>query len=342
MGYRYIGSKARIADEIIEYIDYNGEGYFIDAFSGTGIVAHKAANMGWKVKVNDMMKNAVVMTVAGLVSEEDVHFDFVGGYEACIDYLNKLEPEKGYFWRVYSPASSQFEDVERRYFTENNASKIDAIVNQIHSWNKQRVINEYEFIILMADVIVATNSVANIAGTYGCFLSKWTKQSEKDFWIEKRLLRRKKIDFMHSNRDVFEIESEENDVVYFDPPYTKRQYASYYHILESIVCGDEIQVEGTSGLRPWRDKASVFCYKKKALNALVQLIIKQKARRVILSYSDDGHVNLSELVTELRKTGEVEIVELKSIARYTPNKTAVNNKTVVKEYLIDYRKKDKK
>lgn len=39
MGYRYIGSKARIADEIIEYIDYNGEGYFIDAFSGTGIVA---------------------------------------------------------------------------------------------------------------------------------------------------------------------------------------------------------------------------------------------------------------------------------------------------------------
>lgn len=39
MGYRYIGSKAGIADEIIEYIDYNGEGYFIDAFSGTGIVA---------------------------------------------------------------------------------------------------------------------------------------------------------------------------------------------------------------------------------------------------------------------------------------------------------------
>ena len=93
MGYRYIGSKARIADEIIEYIDYNGEGYFIDAFSGTGIVAQKAANKGWNVKVNDMMKNAVVMTVAGLMSEDDIQLKFDGGYEACIDYLNSLKPE---------------------------------------------------------------------------------------------------------------------------------------------------------------------------------------------------------------------------------------------------------
>lgn len=342
MGYRYIGSKARIANEIIEYIDYNGEGYFIDAFSGTGIVAQKAANKGWKVKVNDMMKNAVVMSVAGLMSEYDIHFDFVGGYGACIDYLNSMEPEKGYFWRVYSPASLQFEDVERRYFTEKNASKIDAIVNQIHLWNKQGIITEYEFITLMADVIIATNNVANIAGTYGCFLSKWTKQSEKEFWLEKRSLRKNKVDLIYSNKDVFEIESEENDVVYFDPPYTKRQYASYYHILETIVCGDEAQVEGTSGLRPWKDKASVFCYKKKALNALLQLILKQKARRIVLSYSDDGHVNLYDLVNELRRTGEVEIIEFKTIGRYTPNKTALNNKAVVKEYLIDYRKKDKK
>ena len=136
MGYRYIGSKARIADEIIKYIDYKGEGSFIDAFSGTGVVAHKAANKGWKVIVNDVMKNAVVMSVSGLMGEDDIHFDFIGEYETCIDFLNLLEPEKGYFWRVYSPASLQFEGVERRYFTEKNASKIDAVVNQIHLWNR--------------------------------------------------------------------------------------------------------------------------------------------------------------------------------------------------------------
>ena len=65
----------------------------------------------------------------------------------------------------------------------------------------------------MADVIIATNNVANIAGTYGCFLSKWTKQSEKEFLIEKRLLRRDKVDLIHTNKDVFEVESEKNDIV---------------------------------------------------------------------------------------------------------------------------------
>ena len=341
MGYRYIGSKARIADEIIKYIDYKGDGYLIDAFSGTGIVAQKAADRGWKVKVNDMMKNAVVMSVAGLMSEGDINFDFIGGYEACIAYLNSLEPEKGYFWRVYSPASLKYEDVERRYFTETNACKIDAAVKQIHLWKASRIITESEFATLMSSVISATNNVANIAGTYGCFLSKWTKQSENDFIIEKRCLRKDKVNFEYSNKDVFEVESEEKDVVYLDPPYTKRQYASYYHILETIVCGDEVEVEGISGLRPWKNKASVFCYKKKALNALVQLITQQKAKRVIISYSDDGHVELSDLLNELEATGDVKIVELKTIGRYTPNKAALNNRAVVKEYIIDYWKKDK-
>ena len=63
MGYRYIGSKARIADEIIAYLGKpsSPEARFIDGFSGTGIVASKAADIGWQVVINDMMKNAVVM-----------------------------------------------------------------------------------------------------------------------------------------------------------------------------------------------------------------------------------------------------------------------------------------
>ena len=46
MGYRYIGSKARIAKEILDYLGHPEieDGYFIDAFSGTGIVASTAAD----------------------------------------------------------------------------------------------------------------------------------------------------------------------------------------------------------------------------------------------------------------------------------------------------------
>lgn len=340
MGYRYIGSKARIADEIIKYIGKpTGDGYFIDAFSGTGIVAEKAADYGWKIKVNDMMKNAVIMSTARLLSMEDISFMNFGDYESCIALLNNLEGEKGFIWKEYSPASKNEVGIERKYFSEKNAAKIDAIIRTLKEWLKNKVITENEYVLLMNDVISAVNDIANIAGTYGCFLSKWSSQANNDIELKKTQLREKKVNFVSSNEDVFNLTSNKSDVVYLDPPYTKRQYASYYHILETIVCGDEPVVEGVSGLRPWKEKASVFCYKTKALKALIELIISQKAHRVVLSYSNEGHVILDELIEELTPYGTVKLFELSSIGRYTPNKAAVNNNTSVKEYLIDFYRK---
>jgi len=143
------------------------------------------------------------------------------------------------------------------------------------------------------------------------------------------------------NHDVSLVKTFDTDIVYLDPPYTKRQYASYYHIHETIVCGDEPIVEGVSGLRPWKDKASVYCYKAKALDALVELIITQKAKRVLLSYSNEGHVRLSDLQQQLSKHGSVDIIDLGSIGRYRPNRTAVSNSSNVREYLVDFRHGEK-
>lgn len=339
MGYRYIGSKARIADDIITYIGKpsSTDGHFIDSFSGTGIVASKAADMGWPIVINDMMKNAVVMSESRLLAECDVPFSEIGGYEKAIAELNALEGREGFIWREYSPASKKHCGVERKYFTEQNAKKIDAITQTVHEWREKGKITDQEFSLLMANIITATNDVANIAGTYGCFLSKWSKAALNPLELTRSMLRKEPVEYITHNSDVFKIESTFNDTVYLDPPYTKRQYASYYHIHETIVCGDEPVVEGTSGLRPWKDKASVFCYKTKALDALVQLITNQKAHRVLLSYSDEGHVRLEELKDRLSTHGTVEIVDLGSIGRYRPNKVAVENNANVCEYLIDFR-----
>lgn len=340
MGYRYIGSKARIVDEIMEYLGkpHSGSGRFIDAFSGTGVVAEKAALLGWKIHINDMMECAKVMSESRLISMQEAKFEALGGYESTIKILNNLDGIEGFIYTEYSPKSSVFCGIERKYFTENNAKKIDHVIKQIHEWKKEKVISEKEFTLLLSDVISAVNRIANIAGTYGCFMSKWTNQALGDFQLECSILINQPIDYIASVLDVFEIESEENDVIYFDPPYTKRQYASYYHILETIVCGDAPIVEGVSGLRPWRDKASVFCYKVKALKALSQLILQQKAKRVLLSYSNDGHINLEDLVQELQPYGTVELIEVGTIGRYRPNTVAGINRKEVKEYLIDYRR----
>ena len=337
MGYRYIGSKARIAKDIIQYLGEpnNDDGFFIDAFSGTGIVASKAADLGWKIKVNDMMHNAAIMTEARLVSRSEASFTALGGYEKALETLSQAERE-GFIWREYSPASLLKVGIERKYFTEENAKKIDGIVARIHDWRNNGIISEPEFALLTATLIVATNDVANIAGTYGCFLSKWQAQALEPLHLRPLELREKKVEYCVTTDDVFKVKSRSEDIVYLDPPYTKRQYASYYHILETITLGDEPIVKGVAGLRPWKSKSSVFCYKVKALNALVNLVESQGARRILISYSNDGHVQLDQLVEKLRKTGTVNIVEIGSIGRYRPNQMASSHKAEVKEYLIDH------
>lgn len=172
-----------------------------------------------------------------------------------------------------------------------------------------------------------------------CYDKLWKLLIDKNLVLSTSPLKKAQAIYRTSNCDVFAVESRPEDIVYFDPPYTKRQYASYYHILETIVCGDQPEVTGVSGLRPWKDKASVFCYKTKALNALSELILKQRANRVILSYSNEGHIRLEELVDRLSPYGEVFLVELKTISRYRPNRTAVENSAEVNEFLVDFRRK---
>ncbi len=341
MGFRYIGLKARIAEDIMAYIGApeSEHGTLIDAFAGTGIVAEKAADLGWKLKINDMMTNSIVMSEARLLCKEDVPFKSFGGYTSTLEILNNLEPIEGFMWRTYSPAAKKYCGIERKYFSEGNAKKIDATASQIHKWKNDNLLSSREFALLIATLISSTNTVANIAGTYGCFLAKWTAQSMNDFKLVELPLREKPSEFFVSNIDVFDVLSSEEDTVYLDPPYTKRQYASYYHIPETLAIGDEPVVEGVAGLRPWKDKASVFCYKVKALKALTKLILQQKAKRVVLSYSNEGHIQLDDLVEALKPYGEVEIVDLGSIGRYRPNKIAVENNSNVTEYLVDFRRR---
>lgn len=335
MTFRYIGSKSRVLNDLRKHIGKPDGGYFVDAFCGTGAVAELAASMGWPVRINDHMESSALMAAARLISESEARFEAFGGYSNAIDALNGLDPVRGFIWREYSPASATFlSGIERRYFTEANAEKIDAVRSRIQVWCAEEKINSIEERLLIADLLGAVNRVANIAGTYGCFLSKWTPQSQESLTLHPRVLKPAKTVVEVSVGDVSDVKVEEGDVAYLDPPYTKRQYASYYHILETVAHGDEPLVEGVAGLRPWRDRASDFCYKTRALKALTTLIQNMRSKRILLSYSNEGHVPIDDLRLGLHGIGEVSTHELARIGRYRPNKTASEANSSVKEYLI--------
>lgn len=335
VGIRYIGSKARVADHILDIAGEPSVGRFVDAFSGTGSVAAVAADRGWPVTLNDTLPSALAMSVAAVIGAGNVNFEALEGYFAAINELNAIKGVPGFFHAEYSPASAFISGVERKYFTEPNAARLDAMRGRIAEWSSAGVLTWVEEQLLLADLISAANGVANISGTYGCFLRKWTASALRPIQIVPRRLPNRTTDVVAGVRDVFEVETTNHDVVYYDPPYTKRQYSAYYHVLETLHAGDAPEVGGVTGLRPWQHKSSVFCYKTKALGALTGLVIGTTARKVLLSYSTDGHVPKDHLINALSEAGHVTVHELKIIGRYRPNASASASGETVNEYLLE-------
>lgn len=339
MSVRYIGSKARVIDAIAPLLGAPGRsrGVFVDAFCGTGVVAETAARLGWPVRLNDHLASAVAMSHARLVDADTARFKVLGGYRAVVEELNSVRPVRGFIWKHYTPASKRYGPVARMYFTERNAARIDAMRAQIRRWRDAKQLSVAEERLLIADLLMATNRVANIAGTYGCFLSYWTSQAKEDVVLRARKLFPTRVSVASSVLDVRDVLVGERDVLYLDPPYTKRQYAAYYHILETICCGDRPEVGGITGLRPWQDKASDFCYRTRALSAIVGLVQRHPARRVLLSYSNEGHVELKPLAEALSTLGRLSIAPLGEIGRYRPNRAASDASASVTEYLLELR-----
>lgn len=335
MSVRYIGSKARVAHAILELAGRPTDGRFVDAFCGTGSVAAVAAARGWRVTLNDSLPSAVAMSIGATVARDNVRFEALGGYAAAAEALNAVHGRPGFIHEAYSPASATGGAVERRYFTEANAARIDAMRAEIGAWSGEGKLTWIEEQLLLADLLQAANRVANISGTYGCFLKNWSATALRDVRVNARPLSEGATDLQGVVGDVFDLATTPDDTVYFDPPYTKRQYSAYYHLLETIHAGDAPDVGGVTGLRPWRDKASDFCYKTRALDALTRLVLGTTARQILLSYSNEGHVSQGHLVNALSEAGKVTLHEVKTIGRYRPNAQASAGGNTVDEYVIE-------
>lgn len=311
------------------------QGAFVDLFAGTGIVSREAAIRGWHVRANDHLHSCTAITTAQLVTELDVPFVSFGGYNSALTKLNEARRRKGFMYREYTPSGKSRTGHKRCYFTTENGARIDGMRLRIREWRCAGRITEIEERLLIADLLLAANSVANIAGTYGCFLRNWTSTSIRPIRLCPRPLLPFRRRFEVSTSDVFDVNFSPCDVVYLDPPYTKRQYAAYYHVLETITAGDNPVVGGVTGLRPWEEKSSLFCYKREALKAMAKLIAQIAARRVFISYSSEGHMSLADLKSVAASFGEVTVHALGTIGRYRPNKVARENGNKVSEYVVE-------
>lgn len=358
MGFRYIGAKTKILPEIISKISsiVGKNAHTADIMCGTGAVSAALRKEGFRVTAVDMTTHAYHHTRVQLLLDSPPPFADVQGYltsmklhqttlqvpseyHKVIDFLNHVKPIKGYFWREFSPGGKPKNTSKpRKYFTEENAAKIDAVRLFISKLKTEGAINDIEYSLLIHDLIMAANDVANIAGTYGHYLSKFVSRAMQPIrFLPTKFVKKGSIE----NHRVIQGYAEDVckditcDLCYIDPPYMKRQYAANYHILETLARGDEPEAIGVSGLRPWRDQYSNFCSKLKIRDSFKKIFLNMKCPNFLISYSEDGLLGKEELMDFFSKFGEVE-------SSYFSNKRFKSNgndsSSTVNEYLFHIKK----
>lgn len=360
MGYRYIGTKSRVLNELLaEIARITPAGSTIaDVMCGTASVCAALRNAGYNVVANDVMTYSYhhARVKLCITSPPDFHSasTFIEGfadgnarelippatrYERILIALNNVRLKKGYFFKEFSPnGKPTCGDVPRQYFTPENAMKIDGIRNAIAELAQRKLINDLEHSLLLHDLIMATNDIANIAGTYGHYLSKFVDRAKCPLQLYPTQFALPQND---GNHVVYQGYAEdvaaqiECDLCYMDPPYIKRQYAANYHILETLARGDSPESIGLSGLRPWRDQYSNFCTKTKIRSAFRKIITSMQCSNFLISYSEDGLLSIPQLIELLSEFGET---STKKFANRRFKSNVGSSKATINEYLIHLRR----
>ena len=337
VSYRYLGNKSKLADWIVGKIsDVIPKGASIaDPMCGTASVSAALAQAGYSVIAADALKFPVMHARARLLAKKPPLFLSLGGYKGVLEWLNTTKPCEGYFFNEFGasgkPANGR---APRLYFSTHNAAHIDGIREGIRCLVTNGDIDEIEHSVLIHHLILATNKVANITGTYGYFRSALSQQALRPLSFEP-------LTFINTKENHTIIQSPVEklapnlftDAVYLDPPYTKRQYAGNYHILETLAQEDEPEAVGDGGLRPWSDQASDFCYRRSAGKAFRKTLEQLKVPHVFISYSEDGQVEENELISILSDFGIVTVYE-QPYVRYQSNGKAKGGSVVERLYHI--------
>lgn len=344
MAIEYLGNKTQLLDFIVGPIAAERKAVVADVFCGTASVSRALAERGVRVVANDHLQLCAVLAEAALLPAVEPAFAGLSGelpskrseppYRSVLRLLNGLEPRSGFFHETYSPASHR-SGVRRMYLTEENAAKTDAIRARIREW--EPILSRAERAILLRDLVQGVSAVSNTAGTYGCYLKTWKRRALDPLQLRPTALSPLKTagHRVHCGDATEVLADVDVDLVYLDPPYTKRQYAAYYHLLETLVRDDRPAVTGSTGLPEWQARQSDFCYRRRAPAALAKLIEHVNASGVFLSYSEDGHIEHDEILEILGSRGTVTWTE-QSLPRYRSNTLAHRgNKVRERLYHLD-------
>ncbi|WP_225744451.1 DNA adenine methylase [Marinilactibacillus sp. Marseille-P9653] len=297
---RYLGNKTKLLpfiDEVIKKYNITGE-VFADLFAGTSAVSDHMKGK-YKIITNDFMYYSFVFSKAKTLNFELPKFEyFINQYLITpFEWLNsrKYTPDEHYFiYQNYSPKG------DRQFFIEENAIKIDGMRLDIEELYQEKLLSEAEYYFLLASLLESVTKISNTSGTYEAFFKFWESRSNKPLVLSPLEMENSfSVDLTNIsfNEDTnFLIRHIAGDIAYIDTPYTITQYASAYHILETIARYDIPEIAGKTGRRQNGRRMSQYSRKQLAKFAFEDMFRQLNFEHILISYSNQSLVPLDELV----------------------------------------------
>jgi adenine-specific DNA-methyltransferase len=291
---KYLGSKRTLIPRLVAAIGGLGPRSVLDLFSGTSRVGHALKRAGVRVLAND--HNAYAATLARCYVQADREA-LAADAEALIAEFNRLPPTPGYFTETFCERS--------RFFQPKNGARVDAIREAIAG---KGLAPELEAVLLVA-LMEAADRVDSTTGVQMAYLKQWAARAHNELELRlPELLPQAAAGkgSAHQLDALAAVNELEADLAYLDPPYNQHKYLGNYHIWESLVLWDKPATYGLACKRvDCRERTSAFNSKVGAAAAMRALIAGVKARHLVVSFSDEGHIGRDEMEAMLRARGEV-------------------------------------
>jgi adenine-specific DNA-methyltransferase len=213
--------------------------------------------------------------------------------ERLLAELDAVPGAPGWFTETYC--------VRSRYLKPENGARVDAIRNRIAALALEPELEA----IALTSLVEAADRVDSTVGVQMAYLKQWAARAQNPLRL--RLPEILDGEGSASCLDAAEAaERFEADVAYLDPPYNQHSYLGNYHVWETIVRWDAPEVYGTACKRvDVRERGSAFNRRGSIVAAFAAVLERVRARRIVVSFNDEGYLDLSRLRELLATRGAV-------------------------------------
>ncbi len=311
---KYLGSKRLLVGVLGGVAALANARTALDLFTGTTRVAQEFCRRGAFVTAVDTASYAEVFAQC-YVELDAAAVDPLEIAEA-LARLAARPPRRGYVTEVFCERA--------RYFHPDNGARIDAIREGIDAWYADSWLRP----VLLTSLLEAADAVDSTVGLQMAYLKQWAPRALRPLALRVPVLTPGTGRAVRGDASVVASSLASVDLAYLDPPYNQHRYFTNYHVWETLVRWDAPDHYGVACKRTdarEQHTRSAFNSRRTMPGTLTDLIAGVRAEVVVVSFNNEGFVDLDTLVGACRERGRPVVVLAFDARRHVGSQIGVHN-----------------